>query len=539
MHVTPTESKAFSFGLPILMACCLAVAAGCTTTRDKLTQSVVTDRDRTAEMVDPDAREQLRQVAASSESANSESAAASAAEESAESADSSSDLSFEFQRTADRTAGDWAAKSGLSQHVTSADWSHDDHSSLTKRQWNIGDFEQLALRNNPAILQAAAAASRLDGALVQSGLRPNPGIGYFGQEIGNEGNAGQHGAFVSQTFVTGNKLEWNRQIVRQDVRARRREVEVQRRRVLTDVRIHFLQALAAQRLLELTWEFRNAAAAAVRLAQMGVDSELRPKADVLQSEMQLAEAEIAIQQVEQENLATWRKLVAVAGVPDLLPEELTGTLEVEPIDLSADELAGEIMAHSPLLEATQFRARRAQCNLRRQQLQNTPNVTAQLGAGHDDSTGDGFANVQLSVPLPVRNDNRGNIHAAWAEYCEATQRIQRIRMQIRHDLADVLRDFRSAQAAAERYESDILPKARETLELMQEAEVVGQREYDFLRVFTARRAFFDANMRYVAALADMATANAKIDGLLLTGGLSEMSAESNDGGLRGQSLSQQ
>ena len=64
-------------------------------------------------------------------------------------------------------------------------------------------------------------------------------------------------------------------------------------------------------------------------------------------------------------------------------------------------------------------------------------------------------------------------------------------------------------------------------------------EFDFLRVLTARRAYFDANLKYVAAMGRLAHANAKIDGLLLTGGLSNVVTYGVGDDLRGQALSGQ
>ena len=98
-----------------------------------------------------------------------------------------------------------------------------------------------------------------------------------------------------------------------------------------------------------------------------------------------------------------------------------------------------------------------------------------------------------------------------------------------------MREYQVAEVTVERYEKSILPKAKETLELMQEAQIAG--EFDFLRVLTARRAYFDANIKYIAALGQLAQANSKIDGLLLSGGLSNVSSYDGDDGLRGQALS--
>lgn len=47
-------------------------------------------------------------------------------------------------------------------------------------------IEQMALQNSPSIRQSSAAANKASGITTQVGLNPNPTVGYFGEEIGNE-----------------------------------------------------------------------------------------------------------------------------------------------------------------------------------------------------------------------------------------------------------------------------------------------------------------------------------------------------------------
>ncbi len=214
-----------------------------------------------------------------------------------------------------------------------------------------------------------------------------------------------------------------------------------------------------------------------------------------------------------------------------------GDLYVGRIESDSETAFAKIIATSPQLAAAEARVERARANVQRQKAQPISNLTAQLGAGADSGTGDGFANVQLSLPIPVHNENQGNIRAAQAEYCSAIQNVQRIRQSIRNELARVMKEYKVAEATVHQYEQSILPRAEETLQLMQEARDAG--EFDFLRVLTARRAYFDANLKYVAALGRYAQGYAKIQGLLLTGGLSSAVVYSVGDDLRGQALNGQ
>ena len=403
--------------------------------------------------------------------------------------------------------------------------------------WTLQELQSLAIQHNPAVKQASAAASEADGVHNQTGLRPNPTVGYFADEIGDAGQAGLHGAFVSQMFVRGNKLAWNEQVVGHEVQMRRWNEKAQRQRVLTDVQIHYVTAMAAQQRLQLTQAFRKVAERGVKVSEQRVEARFAGRADILQSEMQLSQIDLAIRQTELQLDAAWKQLAAVAGQPQLTRRPLLDNLEASINKTNGDVALSELLSNSPLLAAAQYRVSRAKANLQRQQVQKTPNVTAQLGTGHNDATGDAFANVQFSMPLPAHNRNQGNIHAAWSEYCEATQNIRRLKMQIRRDMAGEMRDYESALAAVEQYRDVIIPKAKETLELMKQAQAGG--EYDFLRVLTARRAFYDASINFVNAYQTLAVADAKISGQLLTGGLNGPVETPLSTGLRGQALSQQ
>lgn len=401
----------------------------------------------------------------------------------------------------------------------------------------LEDVQQIALQNNPSIQQAVATSRRASGIQTQVGLKPNPSVGYFGEEIGNDSAAGLHGAFVSQTFVRGGKLAWNRTVIGHDVQFTRWQAEVQRFRVRNDVRIQFYEALGAQKRLAIARQFRPVAEKGVEISEALVEAKEGARPDVLQSEVQLGEVNLAIQQAEYEFAAAWNELVAIAGVPEMAPTALVGELDAVTTDRDLESAYAQTIAESPLLAAACAKVRRAGANLQRQRVQPIPNLNAQIGAGYDDGTGDEFANVQLSLPIPIHNKNQGNIRAAHAEYCEATQNVNRIKMQIRRDLARAMQGFQVAQATVRQYEMLILPKVDETLDLMQKAQAAG--EFDFLRVLTARRAYFEANLKYVIAQTRLAQANAKIDGLLLTGGLDQVVSYDGTDELRGAALSSQ
>lgn len=398
-------------------------------------------------------------------------------------------------------------------------------------------IEELALQNNPAIRQQQAGSAKAGGIRTQVGLKPNPTIGYFGDEIGNDGAGGLHGGYVSQTFVRGDKLQWNRQVLNHDVNRLNWQTQTQRQRVITDVRVAFFEALAAQKRLQLARDFQIVAENGVKVSKQRIDATVGTRPDLLQTEIQLSEVRLSIQQAEFEFSAALSELASLAGVADLGDVVLNGEFEPMQPDRDSNTEFAKIISNSPELAAAKAQVDRARANFQRQRVQAVPNVTGQIGAGTDYATGDAFANIQISLPIPVHNKNQGNITAAHAEYCAAVQNVERIRMNLRQRLARSMREYQVAKATVDQYQTIILPKATETLKLIQQAQQAG--EYSFLRVLTARRDYFDANLKYVTALGKLAQANAKIDGMLLSGGLSPVNDYDGGDDLRGQALSGQ
>lgn len=412
-----------------------------------------------------------------------------------------------------------------------ADVAVDSHRALT-----LAAFEAIALEHNPAIRQASASAHKAMGFRDQVHRRPNPTIGYSANQLADAGTD-QHTVIVEQDFVTGQKLQRNAAVLDQEIQSQLWEVEAQRYRVLTDIRQRFYDALAAQRRMELAIEFEKVAEQGASLAQRRVDALEGSRPEVLQSEIQLQQVRVQRAQAEAAFRGAWRRLVALAGVPEMIPSTLSGVLLVDRSDRDWDLVYSELLAVSPELRAAQSRLCRAQANLDRQQAQAIPNLSFMLGAGPDNGTGQGMINAQVGLPIPIHNRNQGNIAAAEAEVCRASQEIRRIEMSLKERLGETSRDFESAAVSVDRYVMEILPKAEENLRLAEEAYQAGQ--FDFLQVYTARRIFFDANLEYVAAQLNLAQATALLDGQLLSGGLDETRDTDFDSGLRDQALNGQ
>ncbi len=344
-------------------------------------------------------------------------------------------------------------------------------------------------------------------------------------------------AFIEQDIVLGDKLRKNERVLSQEIQSQLWEVETQRFRVLTDVRQRFYEALAAQRRIELATEFEVVAAQGVSFAESRMTAKEGTRPEVLQAEIQLKQIQLQRQQADAAFKGAWKRLMATAGMPVDGKGNLAGQLpsSVEPRDW--DGVKGQMLSSSPELQGARARLSRARANVDRQNAQAIPNVSLLVGAGRDNGTGSGMLNTQIGIPLPVHNRNEGNIAAAQAEFCRASQDVRRTELSIESRLAEAIVEFESASAAVDQYHLEILPRAKETLSLAEQAYKAG--EFDFLQVLVARKTFFDANLEFVTSQLNLAKASVLLDGQVLTGGLDSTRDTEFDGGLRDQALSGQ
>jgi outer membrane protein, heavy metal efflux system len=377
----------------------------------------------------------------------------------------------------------------------------------------LAQLEEMAVRCNPTLAQAAARVQAAHGQYIQSGLYPNPVVGYQASEIGDDGRAGQQGGFVGQEVVTAGKLRLNRDVAGQEIRQAEYAWQAQRFRVLTDVRRTFYDVLVAQRSLELTEQLVHIGEEGIKSTEALMKAKEAARVDVLQARIETDSAKILLDKARNRHVAAWRNLAAVVGDRMMQPTPLTGNLLDGMAQLGWEDALNRLLAESPQLAGAQAGVARAQAALSRECAGRYPNVDLQASMQYDNATQDSIAGVQVGIPLPIFNRNQGNIRRAQAELAAAQQEIKRVQLALQQRLAVVFEQYATAQQQVEKYNRDILPNARESLKLVSSGYRQG--EFSYLVLLTAQRTYFQTNLAYLDALRDLRAAGVTIEGNLL------------------------
>ena len=382
----------------------------------------------------------------------------------------------------------------------------------------LESLAEMAIAGHPAIEQVVARICALRGKWVQAGLPPNPSVGYVGSEIGNEGAAGQQGAYVGQDFIRGHKLERSQAVVAAEIARAEQQLAAVQQKVRTDVSKAYYEALLAQRRLQLADDLVRLSGEAAKTSQSLLDAKEIPLAGLLQAEVQEQNARLLRRTSQNRLEQVWRNLAAVTGTVELPVQPLVGDVRQLPASLDWQQQLDRVQSLSPEVATAMAdieRARRALC---RACVEAVPDISTQLSVQYDDSTDDTVTGIQVGLPLPLWNRNQGGIRQAKSEVTEAVRNADRVQLALARRMASTYRTYADARFTAETYAHEILPRAERTFQLVQQGYEQG--EVGYLDSLVAQQTFSQTNLAYLDALGQLWQSHVLIEGLLLEDGLS-------------------
>jgi outer membrane protein, heavy metal efflux system len=391
--------------------------------------------------------------------------------------------------------------------------------------YRLEELEQIAVTHNPTLAQAAASINSAKGRRLQSGLYPNPSVGYEGSEIrGGAYGGGEQGFFVEQPFVTAGKLGLNRKIGDAQIVRAEAEAAAQRWRVLNSVRIAYYHVLAAQEMLAMKKSLQRISEDTLRITRQLHNVGQADDTEVLQAEIEEEAAETAVLTQQNTLARLWTALATVVGNPRLGMGTVQGNLEAEMPQPHDQQLLDSLLKESPQVRIAQADVAHAQATLVRAKREPIPDIDVRAGLQQNGellnppsrSVGlQGFATI--GIQLHIFDRNQGNVAAARAEVEKAQKELQRVDLSLRQRFATSLQSYHNARIVVERYHTEILPRAQRAYELM--VRRYGLMTASFPQVLNLQRTLYATETGYISALEALWINSIVLRGFLLTGGL--------------------
>ncbi|MCA9057872.1 MAG: TolC family protein [Planctomycetaceae bacterium] len=370
---------------------------------------------------------------------------------------------------------------------------------------SLAELQQLAADNSPVVRQAVASVEMARGQAVQAGLYPNPTVGYEGDSLGTGKTAGYNGIFLTQEFVTADKLQIAQNAQWNAVRAAQADLRKARVRLATDVRRQYFQVLLAQEQLRLNQAIAKLSAevyqAQIDLVTGGEAAPYEP----LQLRVFAVQARNQVIQSQNNLDAAWRQLAAAVGLPEMSRRAVQGSVESPVPELEYGTALGFLLSRHSDIVAAQARISQASCNLELQQVTPIPNITFYATVQHDDTSplNDVASNLQLSVPVPVFDRNQGNTTTAHARLVQANQDLTDARNSLTGNLAEAYNRYQTHTTITRSYQTDLLPdQVRVYRGVYDRFRLAGDQNIDFAQVVVAQQTLSQTVTSYLQSLSD-------------------------------------
>lgn len=368
-----------------------------------------------------------------------------------------------------------------------------------------------AWTNNPEMLAARVLIREARARLDQAGRLENPEL-----ETGVYPNTRGRGGFVTlalvQRFPLTSRLRLEKAVSKFGIEVAEAEVAERERRLAGEVlegAVGWLALESQRQLKALQWTnsqelVRAATAAAGKGEGSAVDAgRFRVESERLMLSMRQLESGLAAQEGQ---------LRTLLGMYEAYPIRIAGELgALVPAPAQAKGEGG----WRPDLQVAFARRRVAELTLALAKANRWQDVglglAGQIQRSEDAPTGlqrDNFVGLQVSLPLPFWNRNRGQIAAAHEAVSRVELESRAVEVRIRSEVDSAWAQLRVAEAAWKGVEERLLPAAREVEATIGRMRTEGQASLTDL--LQARDGRFQAESMRLEALRDLELARGRV-----------------------------
>lgn len=327
------------------------------------------------------------------------------------------------------------------------------------KPYSLDDFQRLAVENSPTLRQAASDIVAAEGNKLQARMYPNPTISTQAQPSNDGSTSGVKGIYVEQLVKTGGKLKLQEAAAHMDLENARLALKRARSDLATQVRNNYFAFLVSLETVRVTRSLAEFTDEVYRVQEKYLQGGQGAPYEPAALRWQAQSARLAYRQAIQTYLYNWEQLVASIGLRHLPLSQVSGRIDVciPYYDYSAVQ-AHMLKNHTDVVTAYNG-IEKARLNLKLAQVTVVPDIDVQFGVFKEFALPpfQWFNQVQVGVPIPIWDQNRGNIIAAQGTLIRAQEEPHRVELNLNNNLANAYTNYRTNLEAVEAYRRFILP----------------------------------------------------------------------------------
>lgn len=372
---------------------------------------------------------------------------------------------------------------------------------------------ELALARNADLLATRQRTLEAQGLLRQAGFRPNPGVEASVSSGALLGSRGEHEVTIgyAHTFELGGKLGRRVEVAQRVADLAELEVADRQRELIADVKGRYAEALAALRNLDTVSRLLELSEQGYRLIQARVVQGEAPRLEqgLLRVEVARLASDRLLFESQVDRAAL--ELKTLAGLNPDEPLTITDEWDMAPVTISVNEAIERALTARPDLLAARREEELRQAELRLAQSEAVPDVIGfarytrvrsqfdQLGLSASGARvpirdRDNLFSTGVSIALPIRNRNQGNIQAATARANAARLRREFLEQVVRRQARAAYGRYEAARRALEILDRDAVNQAKDNVEVMRASYDLG--ETRLLDLINEQRRLVDTQRTY-------------------------------------------
>ncbi|MDP1659307.1 MAG: TolC family protein [Methylotenera sp.] len=375
----------------------------------------------------------------------------------------------------------------------------------------LDEATALALRANPDIAVVLRGREIESAQVLQAATRPNPTLSGQVEDLRSQNRIAT--IAISQQLETAGKRDKRMAVADANLAIADAEIGIAQAETSAKVYAVFYQVLAAQQaqtlaqeLLKIATQSKETTSKRVLAGKVSPVEEMKAKVAEAGLKVDLANANQQLATAKQRLASLWAKGNSQADYIAV------GELE----KLSSIPTLSDLMAQlpdSPRLKKASLAITQKQTLSAIEQSKKTPDVTVSLGARRNEELG-GItqAVIGLSIPIPVFDNNQGNLQGAMARELQSIDEKAALQNQLQTELAGAYARRQLQVEAGSMYQQDILQGAQSAYEAARKGFEFGK--FSFLEVLDAQRTLFQAKTQFIQTLALARQAEADIQSIL-------------------------
>lgn len=375
---------------------------------------------------------------------------------------------------------------------------------------------QRAVEQSP-ILSVTRYDERAAEALIeQAGLKPNPTLDVSVENVLGTGATRDFDRLegtvqASQALERGGKRARRLELAQRQHGLVTSQSAAHRSDVLTATALAYIEVMVAERALLLTNEPLRIAQETVDAVNQRVRAGMSSPADLARSRSAQASTQADANRARSRVRAARAALAATWGGSEI-PENPFPTALILPAELpEPSTLLTGLSAH-PRLSQQQAVIETRRASLKLEQANASQDISVGGGLRFFREGTDTALLASISVPLPTRNKNQGNIRAAREVLTGAEESVRVIEADLRTSFYAAWHDLRTAHASVLTLKADALPPAEEALSIVRRAYQDGQ--LPLLDVLDAQRALVALQQEIIDQEAAYARAQVRLDAII-------------------------